>query len=197
MTISSNRSIIGITKLIGGDFMKNLKFISNYFLVSGIVFTLLGILGLFNPTFFSIYLVELLAIFFMIGGVKNLTKSLQLKKEGYQSGGFIFFAVIEILFALSLMITPFSSQIYLIVYVGIFVFIKGVLILLNILFKLHMFDDFYSSTLGHSLIDIVFGIVLVTLPLFSQQFIILCLAWYLLFAGINFIVSSFYLNNTK
>ena len=50
-------------------------------LVIGIIFSLIGVFAIFNPLVFSIYLIEILAIFFFMNGVKNLTKGIQLIKN--------------------------------------------------------------------------------------------------------------------
>ncbi|MGL5669907.1 MAG: DUF308 domain-containing protein [Cetobacterium sp.] len=39
--------------------------------------------------------------------------------------------------------------------------------------------------------DILFGVLLMVVPFISQQFIFLCIAWYILFSGINLVMISF------
>ena len=56
------------------------KKVFTYLLVTGILFSLVGIFGIFSPTIFSVYLVDILAAFFLVSGVKNFTKGFQFRK---------------------------------------------------------------------------------------------------------------------
>ncbi|MEG0069336.1 HdeD family acid-resistance protein [Cetobacterium sp.] len=168
------------------------KKIFSYLLFTGILFSIVGIFGIFSPTIFSIYLVYILAAFFLVSGVKNFTKGFQFRKiTNFHWGLYIFLGALEIIISLSLLATPFASQIYMIIYAGIFMIFKGIFILLNVLFNRKIFPSLVSFSLGSGIIDVLFGFLLVALPFFSQQFIFLCIAWYILFSGANLILSAF------
>ncbi len=174
------------------------KKIFTYLLVTGILFSLVGIFGVFSPTIFSIYLVDILAAFFLVSGVKNFTKGFQFRKvPNFHWGLYIFIGVLEVVISLSLFSTPFSSQIFMIIYAGIFMIFKGIFIVLNILFNRKIFPSLVDFSLGSGVIDLLFGILLVALPFFSQQFIFLCIAWYILFSGANLILSAFYFKRSQ
>ncbi|MDX8335624.1 MULTISPECIES: HdeD family acid-resistance protein [Cetobacterium] len=174
------------------------KKIFTYLLVTGILFSLVGIFGVFSPTIFSIYLVDILAAFFLVSGVKNFTKGFQFRKvPNFHWGLYIFIGVLEVVISLSLFSTPFSSQIFMIIYAGIFMIFKGIFIVLNILFNRKIFPSLVDFSLGSGIIDLLFGILLVALPFFSQQFIFLCIAWYILFSGANLILSAFYFKRSQ
>ncbi|WP_418966243.1 DUF308 domain-containing protein, partial [Cetobacterium sp.] len=82
-------------------------------------------------------------------------------------------------------------------YAGIFMIFKGIFIVLNILFNRKIFPSLVDFSLGSGVIDLLFGILLITLPFFSQQFIFLCIAWYILFSGANLILSAFYFKRAQ
>lgn len=169
-----------------------------YLLLTGILFSLVGVFGIFSPTIFSIYLVDILAAFFLVSGIKNFTKGFQFRKvTNFHWGLYIFIGILEIIIALSLLSTPFASQIYLIIYAGIFMIFKGVFIVINVLFNRKVFPSLVDFSLGSGVIDFLFGLLLVGLPFFSQQFIFLCIAWYILFSGANLILSAFYFKKSQ
>lgn len=174
------------------------KKVFTYLLVTGILFSIVGVFGVFSPTIFSVYLVDILAAFFLVSGVKNFTKGFQFRKvANFHWGLYIFIGVLEIIISLSLFSTPFASQIYIIIYAGIFMIFKGIFIILNILFNRKIFPSLVDFSLGSGIIDTLFGILLVALPFFSQEFIALCIAWYILFSGANLILSAFYFKKSQ
>ena len=174
------------------------KKVFTYLLVTGILFSIVGVFGIFSPTIFSMYLVDILAAFFLVSGVKNFTKGFQFRKvANFHWGLYIFIGVLEIIISLSLFSTPFASQIYIIIYAGIFMIFKGIFIILNILFNRKIFPFLVDFSLGSGIIDTLFGILLVALPFFSQEFIALCIAWYILFSGANLILSAFYFKKSQ
>lgn len=174
------------------------KKVFTYLLVTGILFSIVGVFGIFSPTIFSVYLVDILAAFFLVSGVKNFTKGFQFRKvANFHWDLYIFIGVLEIIISLSLFSTPFASQIYIIIYAGIFMIFKGIFIILNILFNRKIFPSLVDFSLGSGIIDTLFGILLVALPFFSQEFIALCIAWYILFSGANLILSAFYFKKSQ
>ena len=174
------------------------KKVFTYLLVTGILFSIVGVFGIFSPTIFSVYLVDILAAFFLVSGVKNFTKGFQFRKvANFHWVLYIFIGVLEIIISLSLFSTPFASQIYIIIYAGIFMIFKGIFIILNILFNRKIFPSLVDFSLGSGIIDTLFGILLVALPFFSQEFIALCIAWYILFSGANLILSAFYFKKSQ
>ena len=174
------------------------KKVFTYLLVTGILFSIVGVFGIFSPTIFSVYLVDILAAFFLVSGVKNFTKGFQFRKvANFHWGLYIFIGALEIIISLSLFSTPFASQIYIIIYAGIFMIFKGIFIILNILFNRKIFPSLVDFSLGSGIIDTLFGILLVALPFFSQEFIALCIAWYILFSGANLILSAFYFKKSQ
>lgn len=177
------------------DFGKKMR---SLLLLTGGLYFIVGVLGLINPVLFSIYLVFILAIFFFINGVKNLTKGIKFRKvPDFHWGVFAFMGVIEILLAISLFTTPFSSQIFIIMYAGIFMIIKGIFIMVNLLTHKKLFTNLERYGVGSGVIDLLFGILLVMLPFFSQQFLFLAVSWYILFTGVNLIITGISLNKNQ
>lgn len=169
-----------------------------YLLSTGVIFSLVGIFGIFSPTLFSIYLVYILAAFFFVTGVKNFTKGFQFKNiPNFHWGLYIFLGFLEIVISLSLLTTPFVSQLYMIMYAGIFMLFKGIFIIINVISNKKLFPTLVNFSLGSGIIDSLFGILLISLPIFSQQFIFLCIAWYILFSGANLILSAYSFKNSN
>ncbi|WP_297407165.1 HdeD family acid-resistance protein [uncultured Cetobacterium sp.] len=163
-----------------------------YLLFTGILFTLVGVFGIFSPTLFSIYLLYIFSAFFFVSGIKNFTKGFQFNKiPTFHWGLYIFLGFLEIIISLSLLITPFISQLYLIIYAGIFILFKGIFIIINVIFNKKTFPTLVNFSLGSGIIDILFGSLMVALPIFTQQFIFLCISWYILFSGANLILSAY------
>ncbi|MGL5664272.1 MAG: DUF308 domain-containing protein, partial [Cetobacterium sp.] len=69
--------------------------------------------------------------------------------------------------------------------------LKGIFVVFNSLFHKNIFPGLSSVTFSSGLIDVLFGILLTVVPFISQQFIFLCIAWYILFSGINLVMISF------
>ncbi|MGL4977199.1 MAG: HdeD family acid-resistance protein [Cetobacterium sp.] len=169
------------------------KKIFRYLLITGVAFSLVGIFGIFSPKLFSIYLVDILAAFLFVSGVKNFIKGFQFRKViNFHWGLYIFIGVMEIVISLSLFSQPFINQFYMIIYAGIFLIFKGLFIFINTLFNRKLFPDSVKFTLNTGIIDILFGTLLVGIPFLSQIFISLCVAWYIFFSGSNLILSAFY-----
>ncbi|MGL5176221.1 MAG: HdeD family acid-resistance protein [Cetobacterium sp.] len=164
-----------------------------YLLITGILFNLVGIFGIFTPTIFSVYIIDILAAFFFVSGIKNFTKGFQFRKvPNFHWGLYIFVGVLEVIISISLFSQPFLSQLYMIIYAGIFMIFKGIFIFINTIINRKTFPDSVKFSLNPGITDILFGILLVGLPFFSQRFISLCVAWYILFSGANLILSAFY-----
>lgn len=174
--------------------MKNFdKKIFRYLLMTGILFSLVGIFGIFSPTIFSIYIVDILAAFFFVSGIKNFTKGFQFRKvPEFHWGLYIFIGVLEIVISLSLFSQPFGNQLHTIVYSGFFMMFKGIFIFINTIFNRKIFPDSVKYSLNAGITDTLFGTLLAGLPFFSARVISLCVAWYILFNGANLVLSAFY-----
>lgn len=164
-----------------------------YLLFTGILFTGIGIYGVFETIEFSNYLVYILAFFFFTGGIKNFTKGFEFKSiiPEFHWGLYILVGAMEIIISLSLLRNPFPSQINLIIYAGIFMILKGIFIAFNLFLNRPSSSKLFHSGIASSIIDILFGTLLVTFPFIAQQFIVLCIAWYILFSGAHFILAAF------
>lgn len=168
------------------------KKIYYYLLICGLIFSVIGLYGVFSPVIFSNYLIYILAFFFFMNGIKNFTKGIEYRNlPDFHWGTYLFLGIIEVIVSFSLFTYPFANQIMLVVYCGIFMIIKGIFIIFNLIFDKKLFPYLTNLGLGSGIIDMIFGILLVTLPFFAQEFFVLCIAWYILFVGINFIASGF------
>lgn len=172
--------------------------VSTALIFTGILYSLIGIFGLINPVAFSMYLIYILAFFFLVNGFNNFVKGIKfINVPNFHWALSIFLGTIEILLALSLFFTPFISQIYMIIYAGVFLLIKGIFIIVNVVSHKKIFPNLYSHNLGSGIIDLLFGILLIFLPIFSQQFLFLAVSWYILFCGINLVISALALKKSN
>ena len=135
--------------------MKNFdKKIFRYLLMTGILFSLVGIFGIFSPTIFSRYIVDILAAFFFVSGIKNFTKGFQFRKvPEFHWGLYIFIGVLEIVISLSLFSQPFGNQLHTIVYSGFFMMFKGIFIFINTIFNRKTFPDSVKYSLNAGITD--------------------------------------------
>lgn len=167
-----------------------------YLLCSGIFFSIIGVLGVFSPVFFSIYLVYILGAFFLVSGIQNFTRGFQFRKvKDFHWGMLIFIGFLEIILSLSLFTTPVEDAFFIIVYIGLFMAFKGIFIIVNLIFNKKVFPELMNTSFGSGVIDLLFGILLVVVPLrypeLSLQFVFLCIAWYILFSGASLILGAF------
>ncbi|MGL6065469.1 MAG: HdeD family acid-resistance protein [Cetobacterium sp.] len=169
------------------------KKVFRYLLLTGILFSFVGIFGIFSTSIFSIYIIDILSAFFFVSGIKNFIKGFQFRKViNFHWGLYIFIGVLEIVGAISLFSQPFNNQLYMIIYSGIFMTFKGILVFINTIFNHKIFPSSVNFSLNSGIINILFGGLLIGLPFLSQNFIFLCVAWYIFFSGANLILSAFY-----
>lgn len=166
------------------------KKIYYYLLITGLIFTFLGVYGVFNPLFFSTYFIYVLAFFFFTSGVKNFIKCFEHRNIKCHIGYSILIGVLDIVIALSLISNPLGSQVSIAIYAGIFLTIKGIFIILNSISNKKLIPTLSNLSFGSGLIDIFFGILIIILPIFATSFISLCFAWYILFSGINLFAAA-------
>lgn len=169
---------------------------SSSLLWTGILFVIIGIMGLWQPAFLAIYIVYMIAFFFLFAGCESLYRGFKFSSvKGYHYGLAIFTGLIEVLLAIALIAFPMASEFAIFIYIGVFLVIKGIFVIINVLTHKKAFPALFNCSLGGGIIDLLFGIVLLVMPFFSNLFLIYVLAWYFLFCGINFIVNSITLKN--
>ncbi|MGL5990031.1 HdeD family acid-resistance protein [Cetobacterium sp.] len=169
------------------------KKVFRYLLITGILFSIVGFLGIFSTNIFSKYVIDILAAFFFVSGIKNFIKGFQFRKIiNFHWGLYIFVGVLEIVASISLLSQPFNNQLYMIIYSGIFMTFKGLLIFVNTIFNRKIFPSSINFSLNTGIINILFGALLIGMPFISESFIFLCVAWYIFFSGANLILFAFY-----
>lgn len=171
---------------------KNIKTLTSVLFIIGLFFIFIGGFGIIKPLKLSVNLVTILAILFSINGIKNLYKGIQLRHIQNSNWELVIItSILEMMIALSIIFTPLISQITLIIYIGIFMIFKGVFILFHIIFSKKTPGSITSLNIGNSILDILFGIIFLIFPFIAQQFMFLCIAWYILFSGLELIKTSY------
>lgn len=169
---------------------KNQAFSSLFY--NGIFGIIIGILGLINLDFMILYIVYMIAFFFLLSGFFTLYMGVKFsKKEGFHHGLYIFMGLTQLLLALSLIAFPLVSGYMVFVYIAVFLLIKGSFIIINIISHKKAFPVLASASLSTGIIDLLFGLVLIIMPFISTQFLLMVLAWYFIFSGVNSIASAF------
>lgn len=169
--------------------MKSLssKFQSIFYLIS-IFYIITGVLGILHPMMFSVYLIFILGAFFLINGGANFIDGvLNLRKEDYHWGMSLFLGIIEIFLALSMFFNPISSQISIVIYVGALLLVRGLFIIFN---SLGINIELKKHQMSIGIISTLFGILFIVIPFFSQELIVLMVAWFILFSGVNLFVAT-------
>ena len=169
--------------------MKNLstKFQSVFYLIS-VFYIVTGVLGVLHPMLFSMYLIFILGAFFLINGGANFIDGvLNIGKEDYHWGMSLFLGIIEFFLALSMFYNPISSQISIVIYVGALLIVRGLFIIFN---SWGISKELKKHNMSIGIISILFGILFVVIPFFSQELIVLMVAWFILFSGVNLFVAT-------
>ncbi len=166
--------------------MNNQKKLTLIYSVLGILYTITGILCLAYPLMFSIYLVDILAVLFLLIGITNLLDGIKnIKTPNYHWGINLFLGIVEIILAISVIASPILSGIYLVLYIGFLLFIRGCFIAFNSLSKKSELKTPHTST---GIISILFGLLFIIAPLFADKLIAAIIAWFVIFTGIDLII---------
>lgn len=150
------------------------------------LYIIIGGVGVVHPILFSVYLISILGAFFLLNGINNLYEGIKnMKDPSYHWGMSVFLGIMEIILSLSIFVHPVVSEIYLIIYVGMLILIRGLFILLNEGFGKNRPKTHHTSG---AVISILFGGLLVGAPLLSNEMIVLMIAWFIILSGVNLLV---------
>ncbi|MGL6114469.1 HdeD family acid-resistance protein [Cetobacterium sp. SF1] len=178
----------------------SLKVLWKYHILFGILFLILGLGAILNPNFFSISIIFVIGWFILFSGFGNLYYSIAEKNNPtFHWGTVLFQAIVEISSGVLILLNPFFSIYFLIVYIGIFLIFRGFLILFsrNIYIEnTSYFNGIKSLLKVHGLLDVLFGILAVLAPFFIETLAIYIIAFYCFLGGLLLIIYGYQIKET-
>ncbi len=159
-----------------------------------VLYIITGISGIVYPVGFSIYLIYILGAFFLLSGLINFIDGIKnMKNPKYHWGMSLFLGVIEIILSFSIFTSPVLSEIYLIIYIGMLLLIRGVFIISSSFGRKDELKTLHMST---GVVSILFGMLFIGIPLFSTELIVLAIALFIIFSGVDLFIITMGMNKT-
>ncbi len=175
--------------------MNNQKKFTLSFYLLGALYTITGILCMTFPLIFSIYLVYILAFLFLFNGLSNLLDGIRnINTPRHHWGMSLFLGIVEIILSFSIFVSPILSGIYLVLYIGFLLFIRGCFIVFNSFGQKSELKTPHTST---GIISILFGLLFIIAPLFSDKLIAITIAWFIIFSGIDLFIIGLGIDKNK
>lgn len=174
------------------DLANSLKFLWKYYIVFGIGFMVFGALALFNPEFFAVYIVSVIGWFFVFGGIGNFIYAIRGKDNpALHWGTILFLGILEIISGIIVITNPIFSLYFLTIYIGVFLLFRGFTLISakNPGYTLIESDSSHLNGIRslnnlNGVLDIIFGIMAMIIPLFAEQVFIYALIFYLILGGL-------------
>ncbi|MCJ8342372.1 MAG: DUF308 domain-containing protein [Cetobacterium sp.] len=179
------------------DLGNSLKKMWKYYLVIGIIFLLFGIFAIFKPEMFSLYIVAVLGWFFLFMGFGNIYYGINGKKNpAFHWGTVLFMGILEIISGIIVLLNPISSLYILTIYIGVFLIFRGASLTFAKNYSLINNENVHlhglrSLTVINGILDMVFGVLAIIVPIFAEAVLVYTLAFYILFAGLLLLVFAF------
>lgn len=186
------------------DLANSLKFLWKYYIVFGLGFMIFGGLALFNPEFFAVYIISVIGWFFIFGGVGNFIYAIKGKgNPAFHWGTMLFMAILEIVSGIIVITNPIFSLYFLTIYIGVFLLFRGFSIIFakNPGYGLLGVEDSHTNGLRslnnlNGILDIIFGIMAMIIPLFAEQVFIYTLIFYLILGGLLILIYGAQIRST-
>ncbi|WP_297486933.1 DUF308 domain-containing protein [uncultured Cetobacterium sp.] len=169
--------------------MKNLK---HLFLTFGIIFILIGALGISNISFFSKYIEYIISGVLFVNGIYHLVYCLHKRKDPYFHIGLVLLeGLMELISVGIILFNTFSSEFFFTSYIGALLCAKGLILVLGRDSKFTSWEDTDKKTkvivIVKGLLHFLFGSLIIILPLVTNGAVYPVFGWYILFLGIHII----------
>lgn len=182
------------------DLNNSLKSLWKYYLVFGILFLLLGAAALVKPGAFSISIIYVIGWFLMFAGFGNVFYAFAGRNNPALHWGTILFqGILELISAVIIILNPFYSIFFLVVYLGVFLIFRGFMLIFaksSPLVEMTYLNGVRSLIVVNGILDILFGALALITPFFIEAVLVYTLAFYILFGGILLIVYGFQIKKT-
>ncbi|MGL6154044.1 MAG: HdeD family acid-resistance protein [Cetobacterium sp.] len=179
------------------DLGNSLKKMWKYYFILGIVFLVLGIFAIFKPAIFSLYIVSLLGWFFLFAGFGNIFYGFSGRNNpAFHWGTILFMGILEVLSGFIILLNPISSLYILTIYIGVFLIFRGCSLIFAKNYygitaeNVHL-NGLRSLTVMNGILDLVFGVLAILIPIFAEAVFIYTIAFYVLLAGLLLMVYAF------
>ena len=179
------------------DLNKSLKMLWKYYFALGFIFLLAGVLGLFNPGMFSIYLIIILAWYFIFMGIGNVFYGITGRNnENFSWGAILFIGILELLMGLVLLFNPISTLYLVTVYVGILTVFKGFSLILTRISNKNINEanintnDVRKLNIVRGVLDILLGTLILVIPFFAASVLIYMIIFYLILGGLSLFITG-------
>lgn len=179
--------------------VKNLK---HFFLTLGVVYVLIGALGISNISFFAKNIEYIISGILFINGTYHLVYCMTKRKDAYFHAGLVLFeGALELISVAIILFNTFTSEFFFTSYIGALLCLKGLILVLGRDAKLTGWNDTNKKTkitvIVKGLLHFLFGSLIIILPLVAHQAVYPVFGWYILFLGIHFITNEYLLINNK
>lgn len=179
------------------DLNKSLKILWKYYFALGVLFLVVGIIGLFSPVMFSLYLGVILAWYFIFIGMGNIFYGVAGRgNPNFSWGATLFMGILELLMGLVLIFNPMTTLYLITVYIGILLIFKGFSLILTRISimnidetNMHM-NGIRTSNIVKGVLDIFFGILVITVPFFAMGVFGYMIVFYLILGGLSLLITG-------
>ncbi|MGL5917822.1 MAG: DUF308 domain-containing protein [Cetobacterium sp.] len=174
----------------------NLK---SFFLGLGIFYVLIGALGISNMAFFNDNVEYILSTILLLNGIYHLFYSTTNRKNPYFHWGLVLAeGIIEILSVAIILLNTFTNQLFFTSYIGILLCLKGLILILGRDNKFTSWQNTKAQikilVIVKGLLHFLFGSLILTLPLLTDNAVYVVFGWYILFLGIHFLTEELVTN---
>ncbi len=166
-----------------------LKKMKNFFLFLGVLYVVIGALGISNMKLFNNNVDLILAIILLLNGCNHIVYSFTRRKNPYFQWGVVFSeGLAEVIAFLVIYFNIFTTP-YL--FIGILFCIKGVVMVIGRDHNITNWEGVQNFTkisiIFKGFMHFLFGSLIIVTPFFNSSALFPVLGWYILFLGINFI----------
>lgn len=170
----------------------NSKKLKTIFLILGVLYVIIGALGISNIKFFSNNIEYIISAILLLNGLNHIIYSFSERKNPYFHWGLVLIeGIIEMASVFVILFNTFTSPLFFTTYVGVLLCIKGLILILGRDGNITQWEDTKVSRktfiIVKGLIYFLFGALIVTLPLLADKAVYVVFGWYILFLGIHYV----------
>nr|WP_307775627.1 DUF308 domain-containing protein [uncultured Cetobacterium sp.] len=167
----------------------NLK---SFFLSIGIIYVVIGALGISNINFFAENIKFIISCILFINGIYHLFYSASKRKDPYFHWGLVFGeGILELISLFIILFNTFTSKLFFTSYIGGLLCLKGLILLLSRGNKITSWENIKNIkkaiVILKGLLHFLFGSLIIILPVIGSPAVNAVFGWYILFLGIHYI----------
>lgn len=172
------------------------KKLKSFFLTLGILYVIIGALGISNMGFFVKNIEYILSLVLFLNGIYHIIYSMTNRKDPYFHWGLVLGeGFIELVSVAIILLNTFTTQLFFTSYIGGLLCLKGLILTLGRDNKLTSWENTKAKVkvlvIIKGLLHFLFGSLIIILPLLTDGAVYVVFGWYILFLGIHFITEEF------